>query len=124
MLEDRDTSQRCHEAMWENTGNGSWGAEVVVAMEETWVTGDKAKERMHGCSYKMFLACKPPEFAGTTELVKCICWIKEIEMAFEASECNDNQRVNFASHLLTGEALTWWNLTCTSLTPGVLARLS
>ena len=45
-------------------------------------------------------------------------------MAFEAIECNDNQRVKFASHLLKGEALTWWNLTRSFLMPGVLARLS
>ena len=49
--------------------------------------------------------------AGTAEPVKCMYWIKEMEMDFKASECDDNHRVKFASHLLKGDALTWWNLT-------------
>ncbi|KAJ9557680.1 hypothetical protein OSB04_012294 [Centaurea solstitialis] len=122
MLEDRDTSNRRHETVGENASTASGDAEVVVVTEETRVTGEKAKAK--GCSYKNFLGCKPPEFRGCSEPIACLYWLREMEMAFEASECDDSQRVKFASHLLKGEALTWWNLTRSSLTPEVYARLS
>ncbi|KAJ9554217.1 hypothetical protein OSB04_018262 [Centaurea solstitialis] len=126
MLEDREASQRRNEAVGENAGNGSGDAEVVVVTEETRTTGDKEKEKAKakGCSYKNFLGCKPPEFRGCSDPVVCMYWLREMEMAFEASECDSSQRVKFASHLLKGEALTWWNLTRSSLTPEVYARLS
>ncbi|KAJ9551398.1 hypothetical protein OSB04_015443 [Centaurea solstitialis] len=126
MLEDREASQRRNEAVGENAGNGSGDAEVVVVTEETRITGDKEKEKAKakGCSYKNFLGCKPPEFRGCSDPVVCMYWLREMDMAFEASECDASQRVKFASHLLKGEALTWWNLTRSSLTPEVYARLS
>ncbi|KAJ9558688.1 hypothetical protein OSB04_013302 [Centaurea solstitialis] len=113
MLEDREASQRRNEAVGENAGNGSGDAEVVVATGVTRMTGEKEKAKAKGCSYKNFLGCKPPEFCGCNEPITCLYWLREMEMAFEASECNDSQRVKFASHLLKGEALTWWNLTRT-----------
>ncbi|KAJ9540615.1 hypothetical protein OSB04_027121 [Centaurea solstitialis] len=126
MLEDRDTSNRRHETVGENAATASGDAEVVVVTEETRVTGDKEKEKgkAKGCSYKNFLGCKPPEFRGCTDPVVCLNWLREMEMAFEASECDSSQRVKFASHLLKGEALTWWNLTRSSLAPEVYAMLS
>ncbi|KAJ9555926.1 hypothetical protein OSB04_010540 [Centaurea solstitialis] len=126
MLEDREASQRRNEAVGENAGNGSGDAGALVVTEETRITGDKEREKAKakGCSYKNFLGCKPPEFRGCSDPVVCMYWLREMEMAFEASECDDSQRVKFASHLLKGEALTWWNLTCSSLTPEVYARLS
>ncbi|KAJ9544097.1 hypothetical protein OSB04_023804 [Centaurea solstitialis] len=124
MLEDCEASQCRNKAVGENAGNGSGGAEVVAVTEETWMTGEKEKAKAKGCSYKNFLGCKPPEFRGCNEPITCMYWLREMEMAFEASECDDSQRVKFASHLLKGEALTWWNLTRSSLTPEVLARLS
>ncbi|KAJ9535369.1 hypothetical protein OSB04_un001516 [Centaurea solstitialis] len=124
MLEDREASQRRNEAVGENAGNGSGDAEVVVVTEETRMTGEKEKAKAKGCSYKNFLGCKPPEFRGCNEPITCLYWLREMEMAFEASECDDSQRVKFASHLLKGEALTWWNLTRSSISPEVYARLS
>ncbi|KAI3729056.1 hypothetical protein L6452_17703 [Arctium lappa] len=44
-------------------------------------------------------------------------WLKKVEMDFESSECDVSQRVKFASQLLMGEALIWWNLTRSVLTP-------
>ncbi|KAI3684706.1 hypothetical protein L6452_33931 [Arctium lappa] len=46
------------------------------------------------------------------------------KMAFEFSECDVSQRVKFASQLLRGETLIWWNLTRFALTPEVLAKLT
>ena len=123
MLEDRDTSQRRHETVEENVGTGPGIAEAIVVTEETLVTGNREKGKAKGCSFKGFLGCKPSEFRGTTEPATCLHWLQEVEMAFEASECDDSQRVRFASQLLKGEALAWWNLTRVALSPNVLARL-
>ncbi|KAI3727699.1 hypothetical protein L6452_16317 [Arctium lappa] len=56
--------------------------------------------------------------------VACMYWLKEIEMDFESCECDPSQRVKFASQLLRGEALIWWNLTRSILTREVLAKLT
>ena len=54
------------------------------------MTWEREKGNVLGWSYKTFMACKPPEFAGITEPVRCIYWIKEMEIAFEANECDVN----------------------------------
>ncbi|KAI3685832.1 hypothetical protein L6452_35092 [Arctium lappa] len=64
------------------------------------------------------------EFAGSDNPVACVYWLKELEMAFDSSEFDPSQRVKFASQLLRGEALIWWNLTQSTLTPEVLAKLT
>ena len=93
LLDDRDAINRRRETIGENVGTGSGGAEVLVNTEETRVTGgkDKEKEKESGCSYKTFLSCKPPEFAGTTEPIRCIRWLKEMETIFDACDCLENQ---------------------------------
>ncbi|KAJ9553048.1 hypothetical protein OSB04_017093 [Centaurea solstitialis] len=112
MLEDHDASHRRNETVGENAGTASGDEEVVVVTEETRITGDKEKEKAKakGYSYKNFLGCKPPEFRGCSDPVVCMYWLREMEMAFEASECD--------------ASLTWWNLNRSSLTPEVYARLS
>ncbi|KAI3678256.1 hypothetical protein L6452_37542 [Arctium lappa] len=92
--EDRDASHRQPETMAENVVMGSGGGPAVV------------------------------EFSGSANLVACMYWLKEVEMAFESSECDVSQRVKFSSQLLRGEALIWWNLTRSALTPEVLAKLT
>ena len=74
--------------------------------------------------YKTFLSCKPPEFAGTTEPIRCIRWLKEMETIFDACDCLENQRIKYATRLLKDETVDWWELIRSSLTPENLARLS
>ena len=78
LLDERDANNRRREAIGENVGTGSGDADVLVNTEETRVTGGKDKEKGKelGCPYKTFLSCKPPEFAGTTEPIRCIRWLK------------------------------------------------
>ncbi|KAI3702759.1 hypothetical protein L6452_28511 [Arctium lappa] len=122
LLEDRDASHRQPETMAENIVNGSGSGLAVVVTEEKIVT--RSKEKIKGCTYKAFMWCNPKEFSGSANPVTCMYWLKEVEMAFESSECDDSQRVKFASQLLRGEALIWWNLTRTALTPEVLGKLT
>ncbi|KAI3706702.1 hypothetical protein L6452_24622 [Arctium lappa] len=121
LLEDRDVSNRQPETMVENVIVGSGGPNVVT-VEEPSAEGVRTKTK--GCTYKTFMGCHPKEFAGSDSPVACMYWLKEMEMAFEASECDPSQRVKFASQLLRGEALIWWNLTRSALTPEVLAKLT
>ncbi|KAI3729090.1 hypothetical protein L6452_17738 [Arctium lappa] len=121
LLEDRDASNRQPETMAENVVVGSGGPNVVL-IEEPSVEGIRPKTK--GCTYKTFLGCHPKEFAGSDSPIACMYWLKEMEMAFEASECDSSQRVKFASQLLRGEALIWWNLTRSALVPEVLAKLT
>ncbi|KAI3748936.1 hypothetical protein L6452_12381 [Arctium lappa] len=121
LLEDRDASHRQPETMAENIIVGSGGPNVVT-VEEPSAEGIRTKTK--GCTYKAFLGCHPKEFASSDNPVACMYWLKEVEMAFESSECDPSQRVKFASQLLRGEALIWWNLTRSVLTPEVLAKLT
>ncbi|KAI3706750.1 hypothetical protein L6452_24692 [Arctium lappa] len=121
LLEDRDASNRQPETMAENVVVGSGGPNVVM-VEEPSAEGIRPKTK--GCTYKTFLGCHPKEFAGSDSPIACMHWLKEMEMAFEASECDSSQRVKFASQLLRGEALIWWNLTRSALVPEVLAKLT
>ncbi|KAI3727551.1 hypothetical protein L6452_16167 [Arctium lappa] len=121
LLEDRDASNRQPETMAENVVVGSGGPNVVL-IEEPSAEGIRTKTK--GCTYKTFLGCHPKEFAGSDSPIACMYWLKEMEMAFEASECDSSQWVKFASQLLRGEALIWWNLTRSALVPEVLAKLT
>jgi len=47
-----------------------------------------------------------------------------MEMAFDACEFHENQRVKYPSHLLKDDALDWWDVIHSSLAPADLARLS
>ncbi|KAI3719109.1 hypothetical protein L6452_20000 [Arctium lappa] len=122
LLEDRDASHRQLEMMAENIVMGSGGGPVVVVTEDQGENGSKGKTK--GCTYKAFLGCNPKEFAGSDNSVACMYWLKEVEMAFESSDCDTSQQVKFASQLLRGEALIWWNFTRSALTPEVLAKLT
>ncbi|KAI3757722.1 hypothetical protein L6452_05265 [Arctium lappa] len=121
LLEDRDASHRQPETMAENIIVRSGGPNVVT-IEEPFAEGIWTKAK--GCTYKAFLGCHPKEFSGSDNSVACMYWLKEVEMAFESSECDLSQRVKFASQLLRGEALIWWNLTRSVLTPEFLAKLT
>nr|GFB72160.1 zinc finger, CCHC-type, retrotransposon Gag domain protein [Tanacetum cinerariifolium] len=56
------------------------------------------------CTYKAFLNCNPAKFHGDSDPVIVTDWLKEIQDIFEISECSTRQRVEYASHLLKGEA--------------------
>ena len=102
-----------------------WSAvEAVGVTKETRVTGVKEKGQVSGWSYKTFLSCKPSEFVGVAEQVKCIHWLKEMETVLEPCECYHDQLVKFALRLLKVEALGWWELTYAPLTPETLAKLT
>ena len=59
---------------------------------------------------KTFLACKPPTFSGERDLVKAMCWIKEMESVFNTIRCPETDKVRFAVSVLKSNALFWWEV--------------
>ncbi|KAI3778448.1 hypothetical protein L2E82_07744 [Cichorium intybus] len=60
------------------------------------------------CNFKDSNSCKPPTYNGTLDPVVLHNWVIEIEMAFYACQCGDDQRMNFAITTLKKTALEWW----------------
>ncbi|KAI3782516.1 hypothetical protein L2E82_12566 [Cichorium intybus] len=81
--------------------------------EEAVSGGNKREEK--GCSFKSFMACKPPEYYGSFEPKVTMRWVREIEQVMQASKCGENDRVNYASRQLKDDALVWWNTKYESL---------
>ncbi|KAJ9561778.1 hypothetical protein OSB04_006938 [Centaurea solstitialis] len=65
---------------------------------------------IHGCSYKAFVACKPPTYKGERDPVLALRWIEEIEMVFETCKCAAEDKVVYARSMLKADALHWWNV--------------
>ncbi|XP_024964552.1 uncharacterized protein LOC112504823 [Cynara cardunculus var. scolymus] len=63
-----------------------------------------------GGDIKMFLACKPPNFAGELDPTKAMHWIKEIESVFNTIPCPEADKVRFAVSVLKSNALFWWEV--------------
>ena len=51
--------------------------------------GANNNHERRGCSYKMFMTCKPPVFDGEPDHIKSTRWITEIEGTFDTSKCAD-----------------------------------
>jgi len=53
----------------------------------------------------------PPTFKGGYDLEGAEAWLWEIEKIFRVTECQDHQKVLFATHILADEAKYWWENT-------------
>ncbi|XP_031248851.1 uncharacterized protein LOC116106631 [Pistacia vera] len=52
----------------------------------------------------------PPEFSGTNDLVVVEQWIKLVEKATALFPMTDQEKIRYATYLLRGDAMTWWEL--------------
>ena len=55
-----------------------------------------------------FLDMRPPHFKGETDPDKAEGWIRELEKIFRVLHCTPQQRVEFATYMLTDRASRWW----------------
>ncbi|XP_028215148.1 uncharacterized protein LOC114397257 [Glycine soja] len=53
----------------------------------------------------------PPTFKGGYDPEGVEAWLREIEKIFRVMECQDHQKVLFATHMLADEAEYWWENT-------------
>lgn len=62
----------------------------------------------HQFKFERFMMTKPPVFEGSTALEDAESWIRTIEEKLTVVQCNDNEKVLYATHQLEGVALDWW----------------
>ncbi|GJS74503.1 hypothetical protein Tco_0707344 [Tanacetum coccineum] len=60
-------------------------------------------------NYKEFISCQPFYFNCTEGEVGLICWFKRTESVFSRSKCAEENKVAFATGILTDDAVSWWN---------------
>ncbi|GKE83837.1 hypothetical protein Tco_1557579, partial [Tanacetum coccineum] len=60
-------------------------------------------------NYKGFISCQPFYFNGTEGAVGLIHWFKQTESVFSHSNYAEENKVTFATGILTDDALSWWN---------------
>ena len=65
--------------------------------------------RQLGCSFKDFKLCGAPEFKGEGGATGCLEWLESIESIIARSGCAYHQRITYASGMLKGDSLEWWN---------------
>ncbi|XP_028246808.1 uncharacterized protein LOC114424153 [Glycine soja] len=53
----------------------------------------------------------PPTFKGSYDPEGAEAWLREIEKIFQLTECQDHQKVLFATHMLADEVEYWWENT-------------
>ncbi|GJU39117.1 putative reverse transcriptase domain-containing protein [Tanacetum coccineum] len=73
--------------------------------------GNRANQRevAQSCSIKTFRASGAKEFFGTEGAVGLLTWFESIESVLYITKCPAKSQVEFASSMLQGRALTWWN---------------
>ncbi|XP_074323602.1 uncharacterized protein LOC141660512 [Apium graveolens] len=59
-------------------------------------------------TFKQFQSVKLPEFEGSADPTKARAWLKEMEKAFALVKVEVDQKTDFASYFLKGEANYWW----------------
>ncbi|XP_021971918.1 uncharacterized protein LOC110867087 [Helianthus annuus] len=68
---------------------------------------DKTGERK-GCSYKEFMACKPPIYNGEVDPIICQRWLSDVEGVFERTHCDIGDFVAYGTGQLGNQAKDWW----------------
>ena len=81
------------------------------------------------CTYKQFLDCKPSEYRGSPDPNITLNWLREMMKALDACNCENELKVKYASRMLKGDAMVWWDsITAISqnnsrrVSPGVNSR--
>ncbi|XP_038985537.1 uncharacterized protein LOC120111734 [Phoenix dactylifera] len=61
-----------------------------------------------GRSIAEFRKLAPPAFKGTTDPQEAEWWIDEMEKAFRAMGCTEEEKIRFATYMLQDRAHHWW----------------
>nr|ABA98437.1 retrotransposon protein, putative, Ty3-gypsy subclass [Oryza sativa Japonica Group] len=65
-----------------------------------------------------FLRVRPPTFSSTTNPMEANDWIHAIEKKLNLLQCNEQEKVAFATHQLQGPASAWWDNHMATRPPG------
>nr|AAO73216.1 retrotransposon protein, putative, Ty3-gypsy sub-class [Oryza sativa Japonica Group]AAP68408.1 putative polyprotein [Oryza sativa Japonica Group] len=66
-----------------------------------------------------FLRVRPPTFSSTTNPMEANDWLHAIEKKLNLLQCNDQEKVAFATHQLQGPASAWWDNHMATRPPGM-----
>ncbi|XP_022015063.1 uncharacterized protein LOC110914581 [Helianthus annuus] len=69
---------------------------------------EKSGERK-GCSYKEFMACKPPIYNGEVDPIICQRRLSDVEGVFERTHYDVSDLVAYGTGQLGGQAKDWWD---------------
>ncbi|XP_058741456.1 uncharacterized protein LOC131613835 [Vicia villosa] len=69
-----------------------------------------------GPDFRAFFRMDPPEFASGLDPVVAHDWLASMERIFQAIQCNEKEKVIFATQKMKGPALRWWNTASTYFT--------
>lgn len=58
----------------------------------------------------------PHEFHGESDHVKAHEWVTSIENIFQIVHCSEENKVVFASHMMRGHDIRWWESASTLMT--------
>nr|GEZ95907.1 reverse transcriptase domain-containing protein [Tanacetum cinerariifolium] len=85
--------------------------EIRVESENADVLGNRINQReaTPSCSIKTFRASGAKEFFRTEGAVGLLTWFESIEAVLHITKCPTESQVEFASSMLQGRVLTWWN---------------
>ncbi|XP_071733460.1 uncharacterized protein [Rutidosis leptorrhynchoides] len=61
------------------------------------------------CTFKHFMDCKPSKYSGHRDPIVTMNWLREVERALKACQCEPELRVTYASRLLKNRAMVWWD---------------
>jgi hypothetical protein len=66
-------------------------------------------EGVHGVSLADFLNTRPSPFATAQEPMDAEDWLLDTERKLNIINCNDREKVRYATHLLCGPGAAWWD---------------
>ncbi|XP_050876973.1 uncharacterized protein LOC127080716 [Lathyrus oleraceus] len=69
-----------------------------------------------GGDFQDFFRMNPPEFHGGLNPVKAHEWITNMERIFQIVHCSEENKVMFASHMMKGPVVKWWESASTLMT--------
>ena len=69
-----------------------------------------------GGSFRDFSRMNPLEFHGGLNPVKSHEWVTNMERIFQIVHCSEENKVLFASHMMKGPAVRWWESASTLMT--------
>ncbi|KAK9077569.1 hypothetical protein SSX86_005906 [Deinandra increscens subsp. villosa] len=70
---------------------------------------EATRPKKRGSSFKDFMACKPPQYAGDPDPIASHRWVTNVEGVIKRSHCEAADQVIFATGLLVDRAKDWWD---------------
>ncbi|KAK9057437.1 hypothetical protein SSX86_022272 [Deinandra increscens subsp. villosa] len=105
-----ETAVRTHVGQMENALMEALEKKLESMRNDLMAEGSGKKDKGR-CTYKDYMACKPPLYTSEADPIACYRWLAEIEAVFERSHCEPEDQVMFATGQLRSHAKDWWDMT-------------